>query len=299
MGLSTLRSNPRALVIAGTVNISCSGMFIALAATTPAIATVFRCLLALPFLIPLALWEIRRIGFGSRWPAHLGAGALLGCDFVLWSQSIADIGAGISTVLVNVQVIVVPLLARLSGERINRRFLVVAPVALTGVVLASGLTTPGDHTLRGSLCALGAGVCYSGYLVIMRRTAKDSGKFIPVTTATVATALVGLLAGTIGGSFHLPGAASFGWLLVLAVTGQVLGWVLVGAGLPGLSSATGAVLLLLQPVLAVGWGALVLGERPGTVQLLGCAIVVVALWLSSREPRKARVSQPVKAFAER
>ncbi|WP_231644756.1 DMT family transporter [Sciscionella sediminilitoris] len=299
MGLSTLRSNPRALVIAGTVNISCSGMFIALAATTPAIATVFRCLLALPFLIPLALWEIRRIGFGRRWPAHLGAGALLGCDFVLWSQSIADIGAGISTVLVNVQVIVVPLLARLSGERIDRRFLVIAPVALTGVVLASGLTAPGEHTLRGSLCALGAGVCYSGYLVIMRRTAKDSGKFIPVTTATVATALVGLLAGTITGSFHLPGAASFGWLLVLAVTGQVLGWVLVGAGLPGLSSATGAVLLLLQPVLAVGWGALVLGERPGPVQLLGCAIVVAALWLSSRQPRKVRVSQPVEALAER
>lgn len=307
MGLTSLLSNSRVLVIGGTVGISCSGMFIALAATTPTTAAMFRCALALPFLIPLAIWESRWIGFSRRWPIDLAAGALLGCDFVLWSQSVGDIGAGISTVLVNVQVVVVPLLARLTGERIGRRFLLIAPIALTGVVLASGMTAPGEHTVRGTICALIAGICYSGYLVLMRGSARGGAKFIPVATATTATGLVGLLAGLVTGTLALPGAASFGWLVALALTGQVVGWLLISSGLPGLPAASGAVLLLLQPVLAVGWGALVLGEYPSIVQLLGCAIVITALWLSAREPKQPKapaperdaVSEPKAELAER
>src|SRR5215475_10625176 len=71
------------------------------------------CFLALPLLIALAVVERRRRG-PRRPAAHLGAaaaGAFLAVDLVLWNHTIADVGAGVATVLGNLQVLFVALAA--------------------------------------------------------------------------------------------------------------------------------------------------------------------------------------------
>ena len=101
----------RALAAAGlgAACLSASAILIKLADTGPATAAFYRCFLALPVLIALAIVERRR--HGPRRPAaHLGAvaaGAFLAVDLVLWNHTIADVGAGIATVLGNLQVLFV------------------------------------------------------------------------------------------------------------------------------------------------------------------------------------------------
>lgn len=57
-----------------------------------------------------------------------------------WTQAIPEVGAGLSTVLVNTQVAIVPLLAWLvDRERTGPRFLWALPVIIAGVMLAGGL----------------------------------------------------------------------------------------------------------------------------------------------------------------
>lgn len=280
-------TDPRLLVISGALTISFSSLFVALSGASPTDATVWRALLGLVLLVPLGLWELRRKGISRRWPAELGAGALLGGDFLLWTQSIADVGAGIAMVLVNVQVIITPLLARLAGERIGARFLVVLPFAMAGVALASGITAPSGHTVRGTLCGLGAGLCYAGYLTVMRRS--GSHKFTPVATATVGTLVTGLVAGLMIGGLSVPAWPAMGWLIALALGGQVIGWLLASWGIQELPATVGASLLLLQPLLAIVWGVVVLGEQLSVLQLLGCAVVLASLWLvAGIRPRRAR-----------
>ncbi|GAA4290957.1 hypothetical protein GCM10023178_63880 [Actinomadura luteofluorescens] len=93
------RIDPRLLLIAGAAFISVSAILFRLSGVSSGTAAFFRCALALPVLVPLALWERRRTGPRRRAGVDVIAGLLLGADFVLWGASIDGVGAGIATVL--------------------------------------------------------------------------------------------------------------------------------------------------------------------------------------------------------
>ncbi|MEJ2859796.1 DMT family transporter [Actinomycetospora flava] len=289
-----VRVDPRLVAVAGSLCIAFSPIFIALADVSPGTATFFRCALALPILAPLALLEWRRrrrvvARVGNRPLVLLAGGALLGLDMTLWAESVRAVGAGVSTVVVNAQVVILPLLAFLVlGERVRRTFVLAVPVMLVGVALAGGLAGGSDAVsapapVRGTVTALVAAVAYAGYLLFVRLGAGPGQRFTPVAIATVGAAVTSFVVGSFWQGVDLaPGWPALGWLITLAIVGQVIGWVLIASALPRLASSTGASILLLQPVGAVLLGALVLGERPGVLQLLGCAVVLGAVAVAAR-----------------
>src|SRR5690606_22240687 len=135
----------------------------------------------------------------------------------------------------------------------------------------------------GTIMGLLAGVAYAGYLVVLRRAGKPGGQVSMLVTVNGAGALVALAAGLLSGTLDLaPSLPTLGWVAVLAVTGQIVGWLLIGAAIPRLPSALGATLLLVQPVGAVLLGVLVLGERPSVLQFVGCGVVVASMALVAR-----------------
>ncbi len=81
----------------------------------------------------------------------------------------------------------------------------------------------------------------------------------------------------VGGVDLTPSWPAHGWLVVLAITSQVVGWLLIAVSLPRVPAALTSVILLLQPVASVALSAAVLDERPSSVQLLGCLIVLVGV----------------------
>lgn len=283
----------------GALSVSVSAVLLKLAATTPATATAARCLIALPVVMLLALPEWRRRGGLSRRGALLAVccGALFAGDMLLWTQAIPEVGAGLSTVLVNAQVALVPLLSWLiDRERISRRFLLVLPALLIGVVFAAGVVehgVAGTSPTRGTVHALGAALCYSGFLFLLRRGGQ-AGR--PMQTYGVVLATCALVAAAVGPWWHgldpWPGWRAVGWLGLVAITGQLLGWLLVAFCSTQLPSTVSSALLLLTPVGAVGLGALVLGERPSLLQLAGCVLIVVAGYLGSVRSRTASVDGP-------
>jgi hypothetical protein len=96
--------------------------------------SLYRCALPLPMLAVLAVAEQRRHGrrpVASRGYAVL-AGLFLAANLVLWIHSIADVGAGVATVLGSLQVLFVTALAwAILRERPGRSYLVTLPVAAT------------------------------------------------------------------------------------------------------------------------------------------------------------------------
>lgn len=70
---------------------------------------------------------------------------------------------------------------------------------------------------------------------------------------------------------------AWGWLLLLALGPQLLGWLLITRSMTRLPIALAALILLLQPLVAVALGAVVLGERFSTGQLAGCTVLVLAV----------------------
>ena len=71
-----------------------------------------------------------------------------------------------------------------------------------------------------------------------------------------------------------PSWPAHGWLLALALGAQVLGWLLIGYALPRLPAAETATVILIQPALTMFWGALIFGERPSLMQIVGAIIVL-------------------------
>ena len=304
---------PLLLAGLGAACISASGIMVKLADTGTATAAFYRCLLALPVLVALAWTEQRRRGPrqpGARRGAFV-AGLLLAVDLVLWNHAIAEVGAGIATVLGNLQVLFVALAAwALFGERPGRRFLIFLPVVMAGVVMVSGLAggaTGGIHPLAGIGYGIGTSVAYAAFLLVLRRTSAGSPHVAgPLAEVTGGAALGALLLGLAFGGLqlHIPWP-SFGWLLLLAMSSQTLGWLMITSSLPRLPAAISSLTLLLQPAAAMLLAFAVLGERPSLIQVAGAVVVcagVVTVSLgaaSSGRGSRGRPAGPVPAVSGR
>jgi drug/metabolite transporter (DMT)-like permease len=268
----------------GALAISFSAILYALAEVSPITGAFYRSLYALPVLF--GLWWVRRSQDtrprGKRLIAF-GAGLLLGLDIVVWHISIEYIGSGLATLIANSQVIVVAVAAWLFfGERPSRQVAIAIPVVLLGVSLVSGLGRGdafGSNPLLGTLLALVSAVFYAAFILGFRNSneaqAPSAG---PLLESTAGAALAALAAGLIGGGLDFePVWPAHGWLLVLALSSQVLGWLLIGYALPRLPAVETATIILLQPVLTMIWAVIIFSESPSTVQLAGAALVMAGV----------------------
>jgi drug/metabolite transporter (DMT)-like permease len=299
-------SRPVLLAAAGAACIAFSGILVRLADVPPSTAAVFRCAYALPVLGALALWERRRYGPRDRGQAALAllAGIFFAVDLVLWHHCIAAVGAGLATVLGNVQVVLVPLAAWLVlSERAEARVVAAVPLVLSGVVLISGAIGGdpyGDEPLLGVVYGLGTAVAYSAFLLVLRAGNRDvrrpAGPLFDATLSSTGAALA--LGWGLRELELVPSWPAHAWLALLALTSQALGWLLISVSLPRVPAAVTSVVLTLQPVMAVVLAMVLLGEAPSEVQIAGVAVVLAGILLATvGRPRRA-VRQSVPAPAE-
>ena len=284
-----LTEKPYLGVLTGAFLIAFSGILYRKSHVSPTTGAFFRCFWALPFLWPLAVWEDRRIGarpFTVRRAAWIG-GVFFAADLVLWHYAIEYVGAGLATVLGNTQVVLVGLLAwAIFRERPARSSLLAVPVAMVGIVLISGVLESGAYGSNpklGAIYGLLTGIAYSGFLLALRWGAGERGRVAgPLYDATLASAICVVPIGLVLGNLDFtPSLEAQGWLITLALTSQVVGWLLITVSLGRLPTALTSVLLTLQPLLAVLFAALLVNERPSPLQLLGAAAILCGLLIAS------------------
>jgi drug/metabolite transporter (DMT)-like permease len=286
------------MVSVGAVVTAFASILVELSGASPSTAAIFRCVYALPLLGALAVRERAPIG-DNPGPGRCRlwlAGAFLGADLILWHHSIEDVGAGLATMLVNVQVVIVPLVAwALWRERPNRGVLVAVPVAALGVVLISGAFggVYGSRPVLGSALGILAGVAYVGFLLILRASPgvrhRVAGSLFDVTLgAAVFCVAVGLV---LGEADLVPAWPSAGWLALLAVSTQVFAWLMITSAVPHLRTATTSLVLVVQPACTVLFAAIILNEIPSAAQLVG-VFVVLACPVSLLGSRSGRTVRP-------
>ena len=281
--------------VLGALTIAFSAILVDLADVSPASAAFFRCFYALPALGVLAWWEDRRHGRRAWRERRLAipAGVLFAVDLIAWNHAIADVGAGLATVLGNLQVVIVPFLALvLLGERVPRRILLSLPIVLFGILLVSGALDSGAYGVnpsRGVLFGVITALTYAAFLLIQRQGSADlrrpGGPLFD--TSLVTAVLAGLYGLAIGAGDLVPAWPSAGWLILLGLTSQALGWLLITLSLPRLPAAMTSLTLTIQPIASVALGAILLGQEPSALQLAGVACILAGL-LSVALRRPAR-----------
>jgi drug/metabolite transporter (DMT)-like permease len=286
-------------VLVGAVAIAFSGILFRLSHASASTGAFYRCFLALPPLWLLARHETRRYGRAARRATALAwlAGAFFAADLVLWHNGIEQVGAGLATVLGNTQVVMVGLLAwALLGERPHRSSLAAIPIVGVGVLLISGVVESGAYGKNpglGVVFGITTAIAYSGFLLALRQGSRDLRRPAgPLYTATLAATIGCAAIGAAVGDLDLtPSWAAFGWLLLLALSSQVVGWLLISTSLPRLPAVTSSILLTFQPVCSVVFAALIVDESPSKLQLAGAGCILLGL-LTATVGREAPAPEP-------
>ncbi len=309
---------PAALLALGAICISFAPVFVKLLLQQgmgPTPIALWRLLFggALFFTLSLALGGSLKLRAGvSKWA--LIAGALFAIDLFVWHQSILLVGAGMATILGNMQVFATSMLGRaIFKERLRALFKIAVPLGIVGVVLLTGVGSGVDLSqdyLLGVGFGLSTAVVYALYLITLKSSSMSSASQEEETakayqknqnrnrnrnrnrnsaltdTATllgwisfVSAALL-LVAGAIEGETSLPpNTLSWFYSFALALIAQVIGWLLIYNSLAKLPASRSALILLLQPTFATIWGALLFSESMTLLQLTGAALTLSAIYL--------------------
>ena len=300
--LAVAVDHPRTAAVFGALAIAMSGVFYLLSGVSPSTGVFWRCVYGLPILLIVAWREWGSLGPMSRRSIGLcvAAGVCFAVDLITFHYAVDVIGAGLATVMGNLQVVIVALVAwALFGERPRNEVLAALPVMLLGVVLISGVIGAGAYGVDPQLgVAIGVltATSYAGYLLIIRRATPDRRPAAPVAIATAVTAVCAGLFGTAVGDLDLtPGMPADAYLIALGILSQSVGYLAIQVSLPRLPAVVASVLLLVQPVTTVFLGAILLRELPSPFQLLGVALVIGGIALATGS--LARIGTAIRAGA--
>ena len=257
LGSSAPCERPVVAGVLGALVIAFSAILVDLADVAPATAAFWRCAYALPLLGLLAWSEDRRFGPRTWRERRLAAaaGVLFAIDMVVWHYAIRDVGAGLATVLGNLQVVIVPFVAlAVLGERVPRGDPVRAAAGVhrrAAGVRARSRTAPTARTRRAACSSA------SPRASPTRRSCSSSararwtcgGPAGALFDMSLVAAVVALAFGlAIGVDDLAPAWPSAVWLVTLALTSQVLGWLLITVSLPRLPAAMTSMILTIQPI---------------------------------------------------
>lgn len=213
-------------------------------------------------------------------------------DMMVWNQCILRVGAGLSTLLGNTQVLWLGLAGLvLFREKAGPRMALSFVLATLGITAVSGVldgVEPRPGFRLGVLLGVATGAIYATYLLVVRAAGSLARPLHPTTGMALVTALAApasaAWAALVGAGLGPFTAAALWPALAAGVVAQCAGWILIAAALPKLPASRSGVVLLVQPVLAMVWGAIVFGERGSPAQLAGGLATLAAIWLAASRP---------------
>lgn len=253
-----------------------------------AVAAVCVLLLAKVTRIPLAYQREEMPRF-----ALYGLITALHFFFYIWSLELTSIAHSLALVY-TAPIFVTLFAATMLGERIDRRKLLGIPIVILGVAVLSGFEPTIDaSTMLGDLLAIGSAVTFGLYSVAGRRE-RDRQPLLRYAGGVYAAAALWLL--------PLAAATATGWhgvapLLAIAALGVFplgIGHTLYNASLRRMHPTLVNLIATQEVTGGVLLGAIVLGEVPTTLTLLGVLLTLIGValvlvpWRSDARPIEVR-----------
>ncbi|MBB3770106.1 drug/metabolite transporter (DMT)-like permease [Angulomicrobium tetraedrale] len=307
-----LRRNAFLAAIAGAICIGFSAIFVRLADTGPAAIGFWRLLFALG---PTAVWayaeyrvgQARRRRAGAAGPLRLFtvrqfflaafAGLFFGADLIAFHFGLVRTTTANALLLGNLAVVFVLIFGWLClGERPTRGLMAALVLALVGTALiisrSAGAHGGDAASLIGDAFCVVAAVSYGGYVIVTRTLRRNDGaggvglgggmaSFISSATGAIVCLVWAVATDEVIVPQSLKGLlAVVGLGLVAHAAGQGLTTVALGRLPAGLVSTV----LLLQIVVGTSLAAMLFGEVPSLMVMIG-GLMVVAGVVVARPPR--------------
>jgi len=293
-GQRNTRANGALPFLSGSVLLGTIGIFVHEAHADPLTITWFRCAFGL---LGLTIWvQARGQGRSLRLTAAtapwvLIASLLMVAAWLLFFAAIERTSTGVAVVLFHIQPMWVLLLGALwLKEPIGARRVVSVTVAMVGLVFATGVLEHTSVSGSGEVLRPGYWLGVAACLI---------GAFCTACVTIVASRLRDLPAGALAwwqcaaGALVLvawplnegwpPWGPSWGWLASLGLIHTGLAYGLLYEGTARLSTGRIAVLQYSYPVVAIVIDWAFFDQRLGSVQLIGIAVMSMAILFAERE----------------
>jgi len=293
MALKDLSHLPTIKILFGAFLISFSAVFVKVADVSPTTSGFYRVFFGSIFLLLASLWfkDFKRQRPPLLWYIVF-CGFTFALDLFFWHQSIEYIGPGLSTLLGNFQVF---LLAGIGifvfKERGLLRFYLAIPLAILGLLLIIdiNLARSGNNYVTGIIFGLLTAVCYTGFLLSLRKIQSNDTKspFFSLMLVSVCTSIfLGIKIIYSGDSFVIPNLHSLTALTCLGLFSQTVGWVLIANALPLIPPSRAGLILLLQPALSFTWDVLLFDRPTGILNWTGVVITLAAIYMGLTSKRQ-------------
>jgi drug/metabolite transporter (DMT)-like permease len=168
-------------------------------------------------------------------------------------------------------------------------------MAVVGVFLAAGLTSPrtmsrfGDATGLGLAMALGSAILFTAYVIGSDRLTREVGAWVSVAWISAGAAVSFGLIGGITGKLDFDLSPTNVWILLgMIVFNTVLPLGTFLAGMARIGPTTASLLSTLEPVFTVLLALTFLGERLTPLQGVGVGLVLAAAILLTFPHRRRR-----------
>ena len=284
-----MEKHPMIMILVGVVGISLSSIFVKYSAAPSAVTAAWRLLWTVILLTPAVIGKAsvrREMGAVSPKLAILSclSGVFLAAHFALWFESLQHTTVASSTTIVCTEVIWVALgyWLFLKGK-ISLKAAAAIAVTLLGSVIIAWSDSGSDAHLAGDLLALAAAVTVAVYTLLGRIVREKLSTTVYTYLVYASCALV-LVVTCLVQEQKLLGYGFSPVLvgLLLAVFSTLLGHSIFSWCLKYFSPAFVSASKLCEPVVAAILAAILFGERPGMLMLLGGALILGGVLYYSR-----------------
>tara|TARA_A100001015_G_scaffold45169_1_gene49756 strand:+ start:141 stop:1031 length:891 start_codon:yes stop_codon:yes gene_type:complete len=264
-------------------------LFVRWSELSPSWILFYRMFLALPFLAFLNIYFNRSDAFKLKSKKNFllvaVASFAFAADMSAWHWSIEFTSVANATIFVNTASVYLVLFGVfVFKEAISKNFILSFVLTYVGVIgLVYFANSKSNGALIGDGLALIAAFLYATYLLIVSRLGKESAINIIFYT-TLFTSFFGLIFALLESSIFLPSSSSqFYNLLALAILCQAGGQFFITFSLPKVKASLGSIGLLMQPIIATIFGAIVFYEYLNFIQLCFVIIALAGIYFARLE----------------
>ena len=278
-----------AALLLGNFALAFGPWFVRMADVGPSASAMWRMALATPVLFAITAVRHQPLRLPSRgiYLTLIFSALFFAVDLAAWHIGILKTKMSNAALFANAASLFFPVWGYLATRSLpSRREGLAFAMATLGAILLLGRSAELSRAhLVGDMLCLAAGLCYTGYLVLIARARETLPSWTLLSWSTLATILPLLAIAALLGERIMP--SNWTPVIALAVVSQLLGQGMMVYALGRVSPLVFGLALLTQPIVSATMGWISYGETLAPVDIAGAVMIGLALILV-RQPDRSK-----------
>jgi len=273
-------------ILSGAFLISFSPVFVNLVSIEPTVSGFYRMLFGSIALFIIYLIKNNENPLRKNISKFIVLGAIFfSLDLWFWHRSIIYVGPGLSTLLANFQILILPFLALIFFNQKTQRIQIFSIfLGLLGLFLITGQSwdIAGNNYKLGVLFGLLTAISYAGYIISMKRIDHNAAVnsdpiFNLLFISLISAGLLFLFSIIEQVPLEIKSSSELIWMICYGLFSHVLGWFFILNGLQKISAVTAGIILLTQPILSYVWDFIIFKKVILPIEYFGIVSVLLAM----------------------